>query len=103
MTSALKAHPEQPAAQFMPTRAAAALLGCSVRTVLNLIVAGHLPAIRLGPGRSGYRIAPAALLDFAARFGSHDPATVATSAADDLPAFTPRPVTLVAHSSADGL
>lgn len=88
---------------LLTTPAAAALLSCAPRTVLRLIEAGHLYAVRLGEGRTAYRIHAADLMAFVTRHGHHDPAAVAASHPDTLPAFTPRPVRLVTHRTPNGV
>lgn len=95
--------PELLTSDLLDTAAAAELLACTPRTVTNLITRGHLQALRLGPGRSAYRISAAALLAFAAQYGHHEPGDVAAASdPDQLPDFTPAPV-LLEQSSADGL
>lgn len=92
------------AGDFLDTALAAELLACSTRTVTNLIRRGHLPAVRLGPGRTAYRIPADALLSFVERHGHHDPATVAAAdQTDQLPAFTTTPALLVETRTVDGL
>jgi excisionase family DNA binding protein len=88
---------------LLTTPAIAALLSCHKRTALRLIEAGYLPALRLGAGRSSYRVHAADLVAFIQQHVRFDPATVATSAPGSLPAAMPRPVYLVTHRSADGL
>lgn len=89
---------------FLDTAAAAELLACSTRTVTNLITRGHLAAVRLGPGRTAYRIPADALLAFVERHGLHDPELVAdTSDPDRLPAFTTHTVELEVSRTPDGL
>ena len=100
-------HPHAPAlaaGDLLDTATAAELLACSTRTVTNLIQRGHLPALRLGAGRTAYRIHAHALHDFAARYGHHDPRDVAdTLTPDQLDEPTPAPLELVAHHDPGGL
>lgn len=88
---------------LLDTATAAELLACSPRTVTSLITRGHLAAVRLGPGRSAYRISADALLSFVAQYGHHDPSDVAATEPDQLPAFTPAPVLLLEQRTPDGL
>ncbi|WP_019588843.1 helix-turn-helix domain-containing protein [Deinococcus apachensis] len=89
---------------FIDTATVAEFLGCTARTVVNLIRRGHLPAVRLGEGRTAYRVPVAALLEFVTRFGTHAPATVAASEnPDELLEFTPEPVMLATRRTSDGL
>ncbi len=88
--------------ELLDTATVAELLSCTSRTVTNLIQRGHLPAVRLGPGRSAYRVSAAALLDFVTRYGYHSPEDVADSSGP-LPDFTPAPALLVETRSPDGL
>lgn len=106
-STAIKPHNPPPvlhlgAGDFLDTATAAELLACSTRTVTNLITRGHLPAVRLGPGRTAYRIPTEALLAFIARHGVHEPADVA-DAPGELPDFTPAPVLLLETRTPDGL
>lgn len=89
-------------ADLLDTAVAAELLACSSRTITNLITRGHLPAVRLGPGRTAYRIPASALLDFAARYGHCEPGDVAASA-DPLPEFVPTPALLLEQRTPEGL
>lgn len=90
------------AGDFLDTATAAELLACSTRTVTNLISRGHLRAVRLGPGRTAYRIPTDALLSFITRHGHHEPGDVAAS--PDAPAaFTPAPVLLLETRTPEGL
>ena len=92
------------AGDFISTLDAAHLLACTPRTVVRLIIAGHLPAIRLGPGRTSYRIATDDLHTFTARYGHHNPTDVAAAAyPDELPPFTPQAVMLATERTADGM
>lgn len=86
---------------LLTTPAVAELMSCDPRTVVRLIDAGYLPALRMGPGRTAYRIHAADLMAFCTQHGHHEPATVAEGG--HLPAFTPRPVRLVTHRTEDGL
>lgn len=89
---------------LLDTATAAELLACSTRTVTNLITRGHLAAVRLGPGRTAYRIPADALLAFVERHGHHDPELVAdTPDADRLPPFTTERVALEVSRTPDGL
>lgn len=90
------------AGELLDTATVAELLACTTRTVTNLIQRGHLPAVRLGPGRTAYRVSAPALFDFVARYGHHEPGDVADST-DPLPDFTPTPALLVETRSPDGL
>lgn len=88
----------------LDTAVAAQMLACTPRTVINLITRGHLPAVRLGPGKTAYRIPAAALLAFVMRYGTLDPATVADHPdPDQLPEFKAEPVVLEVSRSPDGL
>lgn len=82
--------------------AVAALLGCHARTVRRLIEAGKLPALRLGSGRTSFRIHADDLMAFVQEHGHHDPAKVAASHPDILAPFAPRSVTLVTYQRPDG-
>lgn len=96
--------PLEGAGDLLTTADVADLLGCHPRTVTRLIQAGHLPALRLGPGRTAYRVASSALLAFVQRYGAHDPGDVADAPNPDaLPEPRPEPVTLHARRTADGL
>ncbi|EYB67404.1 hypothetical protein DEIPH_ctg042orf0003 [Deinococcus phoenicis] len=89
---------------LLNTVTVADVLGCTPRTVTRLIQRGVLPATRLGPGRTAYRVTTAALLAFVLRYGTHEPGTVADAPNPDaLRDFTPEPVTLHARRTADGL
>lgn len=97
--------PELLTSDLLDTATAADLLACTPRTVINLITRGYLQALRLGPGRSSYRIPTAALLEFAARYAIHEPSDVAAeSDPNQLPDLAPSPVLLKqTQSRADGL
>ena len=86
---------------LLTTPAVAELLSCTARNVVRLIDAGYLPAMRVGPGRTAYRIHAADLKAFVTQHGHLEPAAVAEGG--HLPAFTPRPVRLVTHRTEDGL
>lgn len=89
---------------FISTLDAAELLACTPRTVVRLITAGHLPATRLGPGRTSYRISADELHAFTTRYGHHSPSDVAATAhLDELPPFTPQAVMLTTERTPDGL
>jgi excisionase family DNA binding protein len=76
-TPAHLAAPPSDAAILLDTDTVAELLACSPRNVTRLITAGHLPAFRLGPGKSSWRVTDADLIAFIGRWGQHDPAHVA--------------------------
>ncbi len=86
---------DAPNTALLDTATVAELLACSPRTVTSLIVRGILPAVRLGPGRSAYRIRPAALLEFVSHYGHHEPGDVAD--------FVPTPALLVETRTPEGL
>ncbi len=89
---------------LLDTSTVAELLGCSTRTVTNLFTSGHLPAFRLGPGRTSWRCTETDLLAFVARHGHHDPADVAASTdPDHLPTPATAPAVLTTRRSAEGL
>jgi excisionase family DNA binding protein len=94
--------PDAPNTALLDTATVAELLACSPRTVTSLIVRGILPAVRLGPGRSAYRIRPTALLEFVSRYGQHEPDAVADCPAT-LPDFVPTPALLVETRTPEGL
>jgi excisionase family DNA binding protein len=71
------ASPTSDAAILLDTETVAELLACTPRNVTRLITAGHLPAFRLGPGKSSWRVTAADLAAFIRRWGQHDPAHVA--------------------------
>lgn len=88
----------------LTTSEVADVLGCHTRTVTRLIRRGHLPAVRLGPGRTAYRVASSALLAFVLRYGTHEPHEVAdASNPDALPEPHPEPVVLHTRRTPDGL
>lgn len=55
------------APRLMTARDVALVLACSPRTATNLISSGKLPAVRLGQGRTAYRVSRDALADFIQR------------------------------------
>lgn len=55
------------APRLMTAREVAGVLACSHRTATNLITSGKLPAVRLGEGRTAYRVSRDALVDFITR------------------------------------
>ena len=98
------AAPSSDVAVFLTTETVADFLACSPRNVTRLITAGHLPATRLGPGKSSWRVTETDLLAFTVRYGHHSPADVADSTdPDNLPPITLQPVTLATERTADGL
>jgi excisionase family DNA binding protein len=107
MTHTVAARPDESApnaAALLDTATVAELLACSPRTVTNLITRGALPAVRLGPGRSAYRVPATALLEFVSRWGHSEPADVAVSLdPDQLAPSAIAPVLLTTRRSARGL
>ena len=92
------------AGNFITTLDAAHLLACTPRTVVRLITAGHLPATRLGPGKSSWRVTETDLLAFTQRWGHHSPADVADSLDPDrLPTPAPPLGLLTTRRTAEGL
>lgn len=55
------------APRLMTAREVAGVLACSHRTATNLITSGKLPAVRLGEGKTAYRVSRDALVDFIQR------------------------------------
>lgn len=55
------------APRLMTAREVADALACSHRTATNLITSGKLPAVRLGEGRTAYRVSRDALVEFVNR------------------------------------
>jgi excisionase family DNA binding protein len=102
LTSLNEPVPDAPNTALLDTATVAELLACSPRTVTSLIVRGILPAVRLGPGRSAYRIRPAALLEFVSHYGHHEPGDVADRPGD-VADFVPTPALLVETRTPEGL
>jgi excisionase family DNA binding protein len=89
---------------FLTSLQVADLIACHPRTVTRLCVNGVLPATRLGPGRTSWRVRSADLMAFIHRYGHHEPATVAASPdPDQLAPPTPAPVLLTTERTPDGL
>ncbi len=89
---------------FLTSSEVADLLACDPRTVTRLCMNGVLPATRLGPGRTSWRVRSADLWSFIHRYGHHEPATVAASPdPDQLPTPTSAPALLTTERTADGL
>jgi excisionase family DNA binding protein len=62
---------------FLTSLQVADLIACHPRTVTRLCVNGVLPATRLGPGRTSWRVRSADLWSFIHRYGHHEPADLA--------------------------
>lgn len=62
------------APRLLTSQEVAAVLACSHRTATNLIKSGKLPAVRLGEGRTAYRVSRDALADFITRHATQPPA-----------------------------
>jgi excisionase family DNA binding protein len=60
------------AGAFFDTATVARFLSCTPRTVTRLCALGHLPAFRLGAGRTSWRISEADLMAFITRHGPPD-------------------------------
>jgi excisionase family DNA binding protein len=89
---------------FLKAPAVALVLGCTSRTVTRLCTNGVLPATRLGPGRTSWRVRSADLMAFIHRYGHHEPADVAESPdPDQLPTPAPPPGLLTRRRTAEGL
>lgn len=89
---------------FLSSSEVADLLACDPRTVTRLCVNGVLPATRLGPGRTSWRVRSADLWSFIHRYGHHEPATVAaTTDPDQLPTPAPAPALLTRRRTPEGL
>ena len=98
------AAPSSDVAILLTTETVADFLACSPRNVTRLITAGHLPATRLGPGKSSWRVTETDLLAFTQRWGHHSPADVADSLDPDrLPTPAPPLGLLTTRRTAEGL
>lgn len=66
-------NPVENAPHLFTTGEVAERLGCTPRTITSLITSGQLPAVRLGEGRTSYRVRPDDLADFISRHTTQQP------------------------------